>query len=532
MRRLIACLWLGLVLAVAVPGAARAEWFKAETEHFIVYGDVSENQIRRYATKIERFDGLLRAYYPIQTDHEIPKLEIYLADGLADMRQIWPSMTSSVGGFYSPNSPRIHAVVNLKADMGDQVMFHEYAHHFMFQMASAAYPSWFIEGFAEYYGLTEMREDKIRVGMYSPGRMHSLTIGANSWAPMRDVLSWRVYDSGRYRGADYYAQAWALAHYLYSDPTRTPLLGQYLNAVTAGGDPVTSLETIMGKNADQIQRDLRMYLTGAIPVFEPQIEIDAGEIVITRLPASARDLTWLDIALDRYEHQDTSSIEDEDDRKETQEHRDALIRRAFDMAKRWPGDRMAAMVEARAHRMSGDLEAARTALAPLIGEESTDAAALRLAGVILLEQAQAEEDHSAALVRSARSYLGRALAADPLDFRIYRALDDSRRGASNYPTANDVSTLMVAATLAPQSHHMRLRYAQALMTTGKNAEAIIILMPVANAPHASSMRAAAQEMIDKAREAQGLAPLEGGEGPPDEDGEPDDGTGEGQGSHR
>ena len=31
----------------------------------------------------------------------------------------------------------------------EKVLFHEYAHHFMFQHFAAAYPDWYFEGFAE-----------------------------------------------------------------------------------------------------------------------------------------------------------------------------------------------------------------------------------------------------------------------------------------------------------------------------------------------------------------------------------------------
>jgi len=49
--------------AALAAGPAAAEWKRAETAHFIVYGDVPEQTIRRYAQKIERFDAFLRAYY-------------------------------------------------------------------------------------------------------------------------------------------------------------------------------------------------------------------------------------------------------------------------------------------------------------------------------------------------------------------------------------------------------------------------------------------------------------------------------------
>ncbi|MFN7230420.1 MAG: hypothetical protein ACK5WW_03870, partial [Brevundimonas sp.] len=94
---------------------------------------------------------------------------------------------------------------------------------------------------------------------------------------------------------------------------------------------------------------------------------------------------------------------------------------------------------------------------------------------------------------------------DPLDQRVYLALDDSRRGGAGYPNANDVSTLEVAGVLAPQSAEVRMRLARAYLATGDARAAVIILGPVANAPHASSQRAAARALLAEARQAAGLA---------------------------
>ena len=139
-----------LAAAAFVAGPACAEWRRAETAHFILYGDVSERTLRTYATKIERFDALLRTYYPIQSDVQIPKLEIYLADGARDMRRILPDGSEGIAGFYSADAGRIYTVTNISNPEALSTLFHEYAHHFMFHNFSAPYPAWYIEGFAEF----------------------------------------------------------------------------------------------------------------------------------------------------------------------------------------------------------------------------------------------------------------------------------------------------------------------------------------------------------------------------------------------
>lgn len=519
---------VGLVLlAAGAAGPVRAEWRRAETAHFIVYGDVSERTIRAYAQKAERFDSLLRAYYPIENEYEIPKLEIYIAEGRRDLERASPGIPASVGGYYSPNSGRIHAVVDTEAMSGDVVLFHEYAHHFMFQMRSNAYPSWFVEGFAEYYASADVRPDRIQFGRHLPGRINSLTGGANTWAPMEDLLTWRYTASGRYRGASYYAQAWAMTHYFMSTPERTRMLGQYLAAVVHGQESVAAMQAATGRTPDQLQNDVRLYVSGPINMLTPQIDIPTPEVVVTSLSPAEGDMAWLDMRLDS--EPVTPEPPDDDgmtrkseaqkarEAREEAEYRAELIRSAFAAAERYPGDRMALLVKARAHRLSDDPDAAFNTLEPLLGETSSDDDALRLAGMILLDLAKKETDPTAAMGRrrAAMGYLARAVEADPLDFRIYLGLNEARQGQPGYPNDNDIRTLELAAlALAPQSFEGRLRLGHAYMARGMNEEAVTVLQPVANSPHRSRFTRQAREMIAAARGE--AAPLE--EAPP-EDGE-------------
>lgn len=510
---------------VAAP--ARADWRRAETAHFIVYGDVSERQIRTYAQKAERFDSLLRVYYPIVVDHEIPKLEIFLADGSRAMNLAAPGIGSSVAGYYAPNNGRIHAVVNTDAISGDVVLFHEYAHHFMFQMGSNAYPSWFVEGFAEYYGTAEVRPDRIRFGSHLPGRVSALNQGANSWARMEDVLKWRYTPSGRYPAYLYYAQAWAMTHYFMSTPERTRMLGQYLSAVVGGQDSVEAMRAATGRSPEQLQNDVRLYVSGPINTLTPQIEIPEPEVTVTTLSPAESALAWLDLRLDGETVIEEPVDEDGATRKsdsqkarearERAEERAALIRDSFAAAARYPGDPTAIRVEARAHRLSNDPAAALVALQPLLADSSTDAAALRLAAMALLDQVRSatDADTGVGLRRRASGYLARAMDADPLEFQNYLGLNDTRRGQARYPTDNDVSTLEVAVALAPQSFDARLRLGEAYMVRQLNDEAVKVLTPVSNSPHRSAYTRRAREMIAAARTAQGLA-VEVIESPPSE----------------
>lgn len=516
MLKTLALALVALTMVGVAP--ARAEWRRAETTHFILYGDVSERTLRTYATKIQRFDTLLRTYYPIESDVQIPKLEIYLADGARDMRRILPEGSEGIAGFYSADAGRIYTVTNISNPEALSTLFHEYAHHFMFQMSAAAYPSWFVEGFAEYYSTVVMEPEKIEVGREDHGRMIFFAqLGANEWAPLADVLKWRVSRSGRARLGDYYAQAWGLTHYLMSTPERRQMLNQYLTSVIRGADSLTAMQAATGRTSVELQNDMRRYFVGRITYYTLQIDIPMPEVAISTLDADEGGLLWYDLRLD-----DTPLVvspnDDPDDPRSAEvraqmardaaRHRAELITNALAAAARRPSNRMAMLVAARAHRLNGDPAAGLAVLQPLLSVTSTDADALRIAAALLLDQAKTEQDPANALSqrRLAMSYLGQAMENNPLDFRIYLGLNDTRRAQAGYPNANDITTLEVATALAPQADENRLRLAEAYMANSRWVEAKALLGPVANAPHPGADRVRARTMLAAIAAATGQAP--------------------------
>lgn len=58
-------------------------------------------------------------------------------------------------------------------------LLHEYVLHFMFQDTRAAYPAWYVEGFAEYLSTATFAEGAMSVGTPDKGR--ACTLGLAGW---------------------------------------------------------------------------------------------------------------------------------------------------------------------------------------------------------------------------------------------------------------------------------------------------------------------------------------------------------------
>lgn len=487
------------LVALTMFGAApaRAEWRKATTEHFVVYGDVSEGALRSYAQKVERFDGLLRSWFPPRDAGLIvPRLPIYVADGRADMQKIWPDIPANVGGFYTPGEERIFAVTVGTGRDNDNTLFHEYAHHYMQQNLTGAYPGWFVEGFAEFFATADLSPGRMQVGLPDPGRMNSLTMGTNSWMPMDQLLRSRSFDTGS-RGHFYYAQSWALTHYLMSTPERRTKLGLYLAAVMEGGrNPVEALQGTIDRTPEQLQDDVRRYMSGRINFLSQSQEFPPVDVTIERLSPAEAELVWLDLRLARFV---------------PEERRAGNLSEARQVADRYPADPFAARVLAQAYMDMQQPEDAVRVMRSAVEANPDEPLGQRFFAVTLMDAGDAAEEagdseRREALYGEARRALGRAYSADALDYRTYLALARSRRGADNYPTDNDVEILLAGSQLAPQISSLRFQTAQVLMQRGRYGEAVTYLQPLANNPHGGENLTAVRDLLAEATEKAGLAP--------------------------
>ncbi|RYG11094.1 MAG: tetratricopeptide repeat protein, partial [Caulobacteraceae bacterium] len=387
---------------------------------------------------------------------------------------------------------RIFAVTGGTGSDNDNTLFHEYAHHYMQQNMTGAYPGWFVEGFAEFFATADLSPGRMRVGLFDAGRMNSLTMGFNTWMPMDQLLRSRSYDTGS-RGHFYYAQSWALTHYLMSTPERRAKLGRYLAAVmTEGRNPVEALQGTIDRTPEQLQDDVRRYLNGSINFLSQAQEFPPVDVVVERLSPAEAELVWLDLRLARFV---------------PEERRAGNLAEAQRVAGRYPGDPFAARVLAQAYLDMKQPEDAVGVMRPIVEAHPDEPLGQRFFAVTLMDAGDAVEDseRSAALYAEARRALGRAYAADALDYRTYLALARSRRGAGNYPTDNDVEILLTGAQLAPQISSLRFQTAQVMMHRGRYREAVAYLQPLANNPHGGDNLTAVRDLLTEATEKAGMA---------------------------
>lgn len=483
--RLLAALTVA-VAALGLPYQALAEWRRATTDRFVIYSEGSEADLRERVERLHHFDRLIRAPFGVSMDPPPRPLTLFLTSGHRGMEAFWPNVPDNIGGYYSATEHDIYA--SLPRQSGEGTLLHEYVHHITHQYFPGATPAWFTEGVADYYRTARIDDRETRVGYREDGRV--ATLNRLPWMPIDQMLTRRAFSTDPQRMAAFYAQSWLLTHYLLSDPERLRGLNAYLAAVRDGASSLDAVQPAFGMTPEELERAIRRYRSGTMPyAVYPTPPMPPVEMKIDILPPSADTLFPLYIRFNYPQRGPDGPT---------------VLARVRDQAARWPQDRLARMTLAKAEYQLGDAAASEAAFLAVLTDDPADEEALRwMAKLRMRAAATAQETNDTEtrdrLQRQARAFLGRAMNADPDDYRIYLALGRSRRTAAGYPDDNDLATWALAAQLAPQVGAVRWEAAEAFSRAGRNDEAIALLLPLANDPHGGAGAARARQRLQQLR---------------------------------
>jgi tetratricopeptide (TPR) repeat protein len=483
-------LLFALALVALTPASALAEWRRAESRNFVVYSDGSERTLREYTAKLERFDALLRSRFGGGQVEDIRKLPVYLVDDDRALRIARPSLPEGIAGYYSSSEDDIFAI--LVRGQSDNILLHEYGHHFTAQNGAAQYPGWLSEGFAEYFATATVSErGRATFGLPDAGRQYALQ--QNRWLPMDQLLrakgSFDIQD--RTGLSMYYAQSWVLTHWLLADQTRAQGLARYLPAINGGQDPVEAWQAIFGLTPEQLTTQLRAYSRGRLYYSQMDLPALAPEITVTVLSPAA-DAVVLPMINARSPN--PAEIDGP-----------ALLETLRAAAARFPDDPLALVALGRAEQNWGDEAAAEAALTRALERQGDHVEGLLLMADLAAGRGEvaADDVEGARQFRLANGFLRRAMEADPTDYRVYAALARIRRNAPDYPTQNDLLTWVQAVNYAPQVMSIRGDAAIAMMEGRQYDVAIALLTPIVDDPHGGPGAQRARQMLGQIEERRG-----------------------------
>ena len=462
------------------PQVATARWLRAESASFVGYSRGSEAALRQRLTELQRFDALLRLLTGVTPSASTARLPVYVVD-TGDFHVLGES-GRRLSGFYTVSPGGIAAfVTGSNVAGGDIVLLHEYTHHFMFEASGAAYPAWYVEGFAEYMATAVLGAKDTEFGEVEPGRGRDLVQG--SWLPMRKVMTARIADLRADDLPLFYAQGWLTVHYMLRDADRNRRLREYLRAINAGKPAEAAFETAFGFGYDELGKRLHRYI-GSRDITKTRMNrpITASDAAatVTTLPPAADALLLPGVRLGMLAFDGSA-------RAATGDNADLLaaIRKG---AARYPDDRFAQDVLAEAEVKLGDRAAGIAALDTQLTARPNDPQLLYVRAMTLIVDAEAAARAGAPTpeaMHRARVMLTRANAARPDDYRILAA--HARTEPLGKFGDRELDVLLRAVELAPQVSYNAMLAARALIARGDRDRARSLLTPIANNPHGGAM---------------------------------------------
>ena len=436
-----------------------SNWFRAESQHFIVYSDTKQEKVNQLLNKLERFDYLLRLYSNIENTADTqPKLTLYYQSRIKDLNEIDKNQPDYAIGLYTSCAKGVQAFgahmyygVNDKIPLEKQpeneglsYIFEAYARHFLYRYTDMRGPSWYIDGFAQYFANTRFSDTETVVGIPPKSVRDYLMFisGGNSYYSLdyKDILLGNESKGHNVAGEagvrlEFQSKSWALTHYILSSSENIQHFRNYNNLVAQGVEHTKAFEQAFGYKVSKLSNHLWNYKRKSAEGLK--LNLTAGgaqDIQFSSLPISANKLILADAALKACP---------------TPTEGASLLKKINDEAKKHPHSDYAQLILSRAQIDWGNPQDALIYLTPKATETNFDAVyLLGLAQLRLAEQSQ--DDAQKNYIESALVNLQKARTMNPLSAEALYAYFTAGVRAKKAPTEEVLTAAIQARKLAPE----------------------------------------------------------------------------------
>ncbi|HEY1904290.1 MAG TPA: tetratricopeptide repeat protein [Terracidiphilus sp.] len=269
MLRRLAIIALFWAAACTFAPAATEQWFQISSPHFTVITNSNDKQGRHVLDQFERMRWLFQTLFPkTNVDPALP-IVVVAVRNQKNFQSFEPPAYLAKGqlnlaGFFLRTADENYVLVRLDAEDEHHpfsTIYHEYT-HLQFSGAADWMPLWLNEGFAEFVQNTEIRNKDVLLG--EPSVDDILYLRQNRLMPLSTLF--KVDQSSPYyheeqKGSVFYAESWALTHYLeVTDREKgTHLVPDYVSLVKQHQDPLVAAQTAFG-DLKKLQSALEFYI--------------------------------------------------------------------------------------------------------------------------------------------------------------------------------------------------------------------------------------------------------------------------------
>lgn len=242
-------------LFVVLACSARAErtWTEVRSPHFRVLTDASAGDARKVAYEFEQIRHVFVLRFNDEDVGSGAPLTIIAAQNDGTVSQVapvlWKARGDGLAGFFEHRWEEQFALVRLDTwgDNNQAVAYHEYTHSIL-HANSRWLPVWLDEGMAEFYAYSQFQHDRTLIG--APTHRYR-ELQRNTLLPvstMLEVTQRSPYYHDDNKAQLFYAEAWALVHYMIFGPgmENGAKLNAFFKSLQAGETQTKAFEAAFG----------------------------------------------------------------------------------------------------------------------------------------------------------------------------------------------------------------------------------------------------------------------------------------------
>jgi tetratricopeptide (TPR) repeat protein len=241
---------------------AKDTWTSIQSKNFFLVGNASEKEIRQVAVRLEQFREAFTHLFPrMKFTTPVPTTVVVFKSD-SSFKPFKP--IPNVAGYFQPGQDvnYISLTTELQGQDPYTVIFHEYVHLLIDNTIGNA-PLWFNEGLAEYYSTFKISDDQ-KVVLGNPIANHVFLLRENKILPLRTLFQVdhkSPHYNERNKQSIFYAQSWALMHYLIIGKAgRADQMGLFLEKIRANVPMEQAFQTAFQMSFETMEKELRDYV--------------------------------------------------------------------------------------------------------------------------------------------------------------------------------------------------------------------------------------------------------------------------------
>lgn len=375
----------------------------------------------------------------------------------------------------------------------DRTVYHELTHNFV-QNTSAGIPLWINEGIAEFYSTFRTSGSDVHIGR--PVAEHVHWLRGEKLIPLPELFATTsespIYNEGTRSGV-FYAQSWALFHYLMADDDRRARFARFLQLLNEGRSADEAFPAAFAMKHAELEQELRHYVRRSTFTYT---KYSLSDVTIAE-PPKPEPMTHADVLFE------LGHLLALTDRQNAQ-----IAERYLEESLAANPDNAAAHADlGRLHDVAGRRTAADAAYQKAVQLGSNDAKVYLLAALSLFERfsGKSSTEIPQAELRQARSLFQKSTELDPRSALAWAGLGATY--IADPDPSPGITALEKSLALAPGNEEAAFHLVQLYANAGRHDDATRVFDAVLAHGSDAGMMAHAREalLLGEVRKLENLA---------------------------